>query len=89
MTMCVAIPGRRWPSPHLLGGVVTFLLSEVASQLMEHGAPENRTRRPQVTGIEEAASHPARALSLHLLRMLETRMDAAGIALQSEMQRFG
>ena len=28
--------------------------------------------------------HPARELSLHLLRMLETRMDAAGIALQGE-----
>ena len=32
--------------------------------------------------------HPARALTLHLLRMLETRMDAAGIALQSEVQSF-
>jgi uncharacterized membrane protein YqjE len=30
--------------------------------------------------------HPAREMSLHLLRMLETRMDAAGIALQSETQ---
>jgi uncharacterized membrane protein YqjE len=30
----------------------------------------------------------ARALTLHLLRMLETRMDAAGIALQSELQSF-
>jgi uncharacterized membrane protein YqjE len=29
---------------------------------------------------------PARDLSLHLLRMLETRMDAAGIALQGETQ---
>jgi uncharacterized membrane protein YqjE len=31
-------------------------------------------------------SHPAREMSLHLLRMLETRMDAAGIALQGETQ---
>ena len=31
---------------------------------------------------------PARALTLHLLRMLETRMDAAGIALQAEIQSF-
>lgn len=31
---------------------------------------------------------PARELSLHLLRMLETRMDAAGIALQGETQRM-
>ncbi len=29
-----------------------------------------------------------RVLTLHLLRMLETRADAAGIALQSEMQSF-
>lgn len=32
---------------------------------------------------------PARALTLHLLRMLETRMDAAGIALATEVQSFG
>jgi uncharacterized membrane protein YqjE len=31
-------------------------------------------------------SGPARALTLHLLRMLETRMDAAGIALDTEIQ---
>jgi uncharacterized membrane protein YqjE len=31
-------------------------------------------------------THPAREMSLHLLRMLETRMDAAGIALQGETQ---
>jgi uncharacterized membrane protein YqjE len=30
----------------------------------------------------------ARALTLHVLRMFETRMDAAGIALQSEIQSF-
>ena len=33
-------------------------------------------------------SHPARALTMHLLRMLETRMDAAGIALNSEIETF-
>ena len=32
---------------------------------------------------------PARALTLHLLRMLETRMDAAGIAINTEVQTFG
>ena len=37
---------------------------------------------------EESQSGPARELTLHLLRMLETRADAAGIALQSEMQSF-
>lgn len=51
-------------------------------------AGEKSDPRPQVTGIEEAASHPARELSLHLLRMLETRMEAAGIVLQSESQRL-
>ncbi|HEY6124187.1 MAG TPA: hypothetical protein VIV63_06025 [Steroidobacteraceae bacterium] len=30
----------------------------------------------------------ARALTLHVLRMIETRMDAAGIALQSEIHSF-
>jgi uncharacterized membrane protein YqjE len=30
----------------------------------------------------------ARALTIHLLRMLETRVDAAGIALQGEIQSF-
>jgi uncharacterized membrane protein YqjE len=33
-------------------------------------------------------SGPARELTLHLLRMLETRADAAGIALQSEIDSF-
>jgi uncharacterized membrane protein YqjE len=37
---------------------------------------------------EDAHSGPARELTLHLLRMLETRADAAGIALQSEIQSF-
>lgn len=31
---------------------------------------------------------PARALTLHILRMFETRMDAAGIALESEIKAF-
>lgn len=37
---------------------------------------------------EEHQSGPARELTLHLLRMLETRADAAGIALQSEIHSF-
>ena len=37
---------------------------------------------------EETHSGPARELTLHLLRMLETRADAASIALQSEIQSF-
>lgn len=36
----------------------------------------------------EPESGPARALTLHLLHMLETRMDAAGIALGTEVQSF-
>jgi uncharacterized membrane protein YqjE len=38
----------------------------------------------------EAEDEPGagRALTLHLLRMVETRMDAASIALQSEIQSF-
>lgn len=42
---------------------------------------------PQLNGIDEA-SHPAREISLHLLRMLETRMEAAGIVLQAESRRL-
>lgn len=48
---------------------------------------EAGVEKAPVTGIEEAASHPAREMSLHLLRMLETRLEAAGIVLQSESQR--
>lgn len=33
-------------------------------------------------------SGPGRALTMHLLQMLETRMDAAGIAFNSEIQTF-
>jgi uncharacterized membrane protein YqjE len=36
----------------------------------------------------EPEIHPAREMSLHLLRMFETRMDAAAIALQGEGQRL-
>ena len=43
---------------------------------------------PSAEPIPEAPAHPARELSLHLLRMLETRVDAAGIALQAESQRL-
>jgi len=37
---------------------------------------------------EEDEPGAARALTIHLLRMLETRVDAAGIALQAEMHSF-
>lgn len=49
---------------------------------------EETVERATVAGIEEAPSHPAREMSLHLLRMLETRLEAAGIVLQSESRRL-
>lgn len=54
--------------------------------------PHTAPPADQGTGAESARarpsadSSPAREMSLHLLRMLETRMDAAGIALQGETQ---
>jgi uncharacterized membrane protein YqjE len=41
---------------------------------------------PPMPADEEEESGSARALTLHVLRMLETRMDAAGIALHAEVQ---
>jgi uncharacterized membrane protein YqjE len=41
---------------------------------------------PQGEQPEDTPSGPARELTLHLLRMLETRADAAGIAVQSEIR---
>jgi uncharacterized membrane protein YqjE len=49
------------------------------------GSPE---AHPPDAGLGEAELHPARELSVHLLRMLETRMEAAGIAVQGETRRF-
>ena len=49
--------------------------------------PEESSQAPPPPPVEEP-SHPARELSLHMLRMLETRLDAAGIALQGEGQRL-
>jgi uncharacterized membrane protein YqjE len=48
---------------------------------------ESSEAQPERVEDEEEAG-PARALTLHLLRMLETRADAAAIALQSEIQSF-
>ena len=45
-------------------------------------------KSPGQAPTEESESHPARALTTHLLRMFETRMEAAGIALQSEVHSF-
>lgn len=56
-------------------------------------APEGNAAPDATAGHADTAvpqadpdSSPARELSLHLLRMLETRIDAAGIALQGETQ---
>lgn len=47
---------------------------------------EESVEKAPVTDAEEP-SHPAREMSLHLLRMLETRLEAAGIVLQGESRR--
>lgn len=39
-------------------------------------------------GSLESATRPAREMSLHLLRMVETRLEAAGLVLQSESGRL-
>jgi len=44
--------------------------------------------KPQPPEGEDTSAHPARELSLHMLRMLETRLDAAGIVLHAESQRL-
>jgi uncharacterized membrane protein YqjE len=50
---------------------------------------EDSGEKPQqANGIDTDASHPAREMSLHMLRMLETRLEAAGIVLQAETQRI-
>jgi len=46
------------------------------------------TAQPGAADEQEEESGTARALTLHLLRMFETRMDAAGMALNSEVQSF-
>jgi uncharacterized membrane protein YqjE len=50
--------------------------------------PSPRSPGPAADGADTDAA-PARALTLHLLRMIETRMDAAGIAINTEVQTFG
>ena len=53
----------------------------------DSSAPDSPQPEPAPNGAD-TESGPARALTLHLLRMLETRMDAAGIALNTEVQTF-
>lgn len=49
---------------------------------------ETGSHKAAPNGHDLEAQHPARELSLHLLRMLETRLEAAGIVLQSESRRL-
>jgi len=44
--------------------------------------------KPASNGHDVEAQHPARELTLHLLRMFETRIEAAGIVLQAESRRW-
>ena len=50
---------------------------------------EAEAEKPQAAAPEpDPLHHPAREMSLHLLRMLETRLEAAGIVAQAESQRL-
>jgi len=51
-------------------------------------ATETGGETPKPAGGEDTKANPARELSLHLLRMVETRMEAAGLVFQSESQRL-
>jgi len=42
----------------------------------------------QTAAEHDPLHHPAREMSLHLLRMLETRLEAAGLVAQAESQRL-
>ena len=57
-------------------------------QAPEDQPSEKPEEKPPPSAAPEEPVHPARELSLHLLRMLETRMDAASIVLQAESQRL-
>jgi len=51
-------------------------------------ATESGAESSKPPGAGDSKANPARELSLHVLRMLETRMEAAGIVFQSESQRL-
>lgn len=51
------------------------------------GAGNGAARNGTAPGADQD-SGPARELALHVLRMLETRMDAAGIAIDTEVESF-
>jgi uncharacterized membrane protein YqjE len=49
---------------------------------------EKATDKNGANGAADAATGPAREMSLHLLRMIETRLEAAGIVFQAESRRL-
>jgi len=51
-------------------------------------ASEQPASAARANGSAEPAPGPASGMSLHLLRMVETRLEAAGIVLQSESSRL-
>ena len=57
-------------------------MNEGADSTEEGGEPATSA------GARDTGYGPAREMSLHLLRMLETRIEAAGIALQAEAARL-
>jgi uncharacterized membrane protein YqjE len=65
-------------------------VSDPADNVPPHEPPPPNGTPPfsAGNGADEPESGPARALTLHLLHMLETRMDAAGIAINTEVQTF-
>ena len=54
---------------------------------MEMG-PEEPAQAGRTNGSGASEPRPAREMSLHLLRMLETRLEAAGMVLQAEGNRI-
>jgi len=51
-------------------------------------AADTSSNPPPEEDHEEHQSGPARELTAHVLRMVETRVDAAGIAIQTEIDSF-
>ena len=57
--------------------------------MMEAPADKNHADpQPEDPTKHDPLHHPAREMSLHLLRMLETRLEAAGLVAQAESRRL-
>jgi uncharacterized membrane protein YqjE len=70
------------PAPSAAAGNGAAMSGAMSDGAASQGAPSEDPADPA------GEAGPTRALTIHLLRMLETRMDAAGIALNSEIQTF-